>query len=374
MNPFQPSFGKNPPQLIGRELVLTNFIDGLDASAGDERRTTFFTGLRGMGKTVVLNNLAKRAKDKAWIVAEVSTSKTMLKDILDQIVDQTRTMVKYDKRDVTGFNFSIFGIGAGLSTSVQHLDGYGWRMQMTKILDELQKKQIGVLFTVDEVQSNSEELREFALAYQHFVREDRQVAVALAGLPFEVSDLLNNRVLTFLRRSNRVVLSNVTIDDVRLGLLRTIEDNSRTITPETLDKAALATDGYPYLIQLVGSRIWEVHPLEKEISDIDVEIGVPMALNKLYENIIEPMLNELSKKDLEFLQAMSCDEGSTDISDLVKRLNASQSYLSQYRKRLIDAKLIYSPTRGVVVYAIPYMRNYFLQNPYRVSDNCDQSQ
>ncbi|MDR0350525.1 MAG: ATP-binding protein, partial [Coriobacteriales bacterium] len=93
MNPFQPSFGKNPPQLIGRDAVLDDFIAGLDESAGDERRATFYTGLRGMGKTVLLNKIAERAQEGPWIVAEVSATSTMLDDIVDQVVEYTRELI-----------------------------------------------------------------------------------------------------------------------------------------------------------------------------------------------------------------------------------------------------------------------------------------
>jgi hypothetical protein len=358
MNPFSPTFGKNPPQLIGRSHILADFAESLDAASGDERRASFYTGLRGMGKTVLLNKIGEEARGKGWIVAEVSVTATMLNDILDQVIDQTRKIVKYKERDITGFDFSLFGIGIGVSGTVRNLDDYGWRMKMTKILEELQKKNIGVLFTVDEVWSDSEPLRELSTAYQHFVREDRPVAIAMAGLPYEVSDLLNDRALTFLRRANKVTLTSVGIDEVSYGLLHTIEKNGRVIGFGALKKAAEATYGYPYLIQLVGSRIWDVHDQQQEITDGDVEIGVTSAIRKLFENVISPMLNELSAKDIEFLKAMSADADQTAIADLTVRLNASQSYVSQYRKRLLDADLIFAPRRGVVAYAMPFMREY----------------
>jgi len=362
MNPFQPSFGKNPPQLIGRQAVIDDFAEGLDQGVGDERRATLYTGLRGMGKTVVLNQISARARDKGWIVAEVSASQTMLGDILDQVIEQTQQIVPFSKRDITGFNFSIFGIGAGVAGTIKTQETYGWRMQMSKMLDELAKKGIGVLVTIDEAHSGSPELRDFASAYQHFVREDRKVAVALAGLPFEVSDILNDKVLTFLRRANKVVLRNVDIEDVGMGLLKTIEDNGRTIGADALRTAAKATVGYPYLIQLVGSRIWGIHDGYKEITLNDVAIGIPLATAKLFDNVVDPMVKELSPKDLEVLRAMSVDEGPSSTGVLAKRLDVDTNYLSQYRRRLMDSGLIYSPTRGMVDYTIPFMQEYFAKD------------
>jgi type II secretory pathway predicted ATPase ExeA len=356
MNPFQPTFGKNPPAVIGRSDIIDDFIDGLAQDVGDERRATLFIGQRGMGKTVMLNQLAKRARRKKWVVADVTDSQTMLQDILDQLIDQ---MLKSSKHEVTGISLSAVGFGAGVSTQAKKQSATGWRMQVTKLLEELNNKGTGVLFTIDEVHGDSNELRQFATAYQHFVREDRKVAVAMAGLPFEISELLHDRILTFLRRASKVELTNVDIEQVELGMLETIETNGRAISPKALRNVAMQTDGYPYLIQLIGSCIWRVHPQNKTISDEDIQIGILQAYDKLFKNVVEPVLQELSGKDIAFLEAMSVDEEQSKLSDIQARLKASQSYISQYRKRLISADMVYAPKRGYVKYVIPQIGKYF---------------
>jgi type II secretory pathway predicted ATPase ExeA len=357
MNPFKPSFGKNPPQLIGRDDILANIKDALTSGADGEENASLVTGQRGMGKTVMLNALAKELRSAGWITVEVSNSDNMLTDIIDQIDDQVSGRKKHE---ITGMNLSVFGFGAGVQTAATK-SGTGWRMRVTKRLRELSKQQIGVLFTIDEVHSDSKTLKEFALSYQHFVREDHKVAVAMAGLPSEISDLLQDKVLTFLRRAYQIRLSNIDIPEVEIGLLATIEKNDRTIGPRELRAAAEATEGYPYLIQLVGAGIWKVHPETAAIAMDDVTIGVAAARRKLYDNIIRPVYRSLSKKDKEFLRAMAEIPAESNMRGIGEKMAVSENYLSNYRQRLIDADVIYAAGRGEVDFVIPYLRNYLLE-------------
>lgn len=356
MNPFQPTFGKNPPTLIGRDTIIDDFIASLHEDVGDERRATLFTGQRGMGKTVVLNALARRAKELGWIVAEVTSSPTMLEDMLDQIFDQAESRSKTTLR---GINLSLFGFGGGVTTATK-IRKVGWRMQITRVLEELQKRSTGVLFTIDEALASSEELKQFAVAYQHFVREDRMVAVAMAGLPHQISDLLQDKVLTFLRRSNRVRLEMIDEGKVYEGMLTTVTSHDRTIAATSLKKAVEATQGYPYLIQLVGSKIWSTHPNNREISLDDVQAGIPLAYAQLKKNVIEPVLDVLSDTDISLLRAMSKDIGASKTSELAKRLKVSSGYLAAYRARLLDADVVFSPKRGYLDFNIPFLREYLL--------------
>lgn len=78
----------------------------------------------------------------------------------------------------------------------------------------------------------------------------------MAGLPSAFSDLLNDDVLTCLRRATREDLRDVALDDVRETMAQTIADYGRTITDTALTAAAVATGGYPFMIQLVGYHCW----------------------------------------------------------------------------------------------------------------------
>lgn len=84
------------------------------------------------------------------------------------------------------------------------------------------------------------------------IPEDREFAVAMAGLPAAVSALLSDEVTTFLRRADKHVLADVDADEVEVALGETVAEAARSIEQEGLRKCAEATYGYPFLVQLVG--------------------------------------------------------------------------------------------------------------------------
>ena len=83
--------------------------------------------------------------------------------------------------------------------------------------------------------------------------------------------------------------------DIRDAMLMTIEQGCRRIAPRALDAAVQAVDGFPYMMQLVGFRVWAENPRSEEIAEIDVERGVRLARKEMVEGIVEYTYRELSK-------------------------------------------------------------------------------
>ena len=113
-------------------------------------------------------------------------------------------------RSLTGVTLPV--VGGGVTVSSRPAEVVQWREQVGRLLDVLEAGDTSLLITVDEVHKHARgELRDLAATLQHLVRGDRNVALAVAGLPAAVSDLLNDDVLTFLRRSNREELDDVAL-------------------------------------------------------------------------------------------------------------------------------------------------------------------
>ncbi|CAN5709135.1 hypothetical protein BH24ACT4_BH24ACT4_26370 [soil metagenome] len=148
--------------------------------------------------------------------------------------------------------------GATWQPQDAHLAAPGLRAQLTRVCDLLVEGGTGLLVTFDEVHHHQvAELRDLATAVQHLVREERAIAFVGAGLPSAVSAVLNDEVITFLRR------------------------------------AAEATGGYPFLIQLVGYHLWRRHPRDQTITVDDVEAGIIAARRRLGSLVHEPALADL---------------------------------------------------------------------------------
>ncbi|WPF66334.1 MULTISPECIES: hypothetical protein [unclassified Corynebacterium] len=123
-------------------------------------------------------------------------------------------------------------------------------------------------------------MRQLGALSQHLVREEYPFALILAGLPGAISNLLSDSVLTFLRCAERIELSNASLSDVRATLTDPIEASGKTITPEALELCATATEGYPFMIQLVGHNTWR-HATGPTIEASHAQHGIERARRRL---------------------------------------------------------------------------------------------
>jgi hypothetical protein len=357
-NPFHPAFGAPPPVLIGREDVLTDVRDGLLEGAGSEYRTNKVIGPRGVGKTVVLEAAANVARQEGWVVVNVTSSASMLEEMLDIALDRTKHLRETSKRPLTQVGVGPVSLGIAKPESPR---APGWRVQMEKILDELESHGTGIFFTVDEISTRYESLQEFGKRYQHFQREGRNVALLVAGLPLNVEDFQKLPDTTFIRRAIPHELSNVPIPAVRQALAQTFRDNRLDISLDALRYAADATEGYPFLVQLVGAQIWR-RADNGVVTLAEVKAGVDAARRRIGQTVHSSSMADLSPMAKTFLIKMAQDDGPSRMKDITERAGWSPEQSNVYRSRLITAGMIRPAKHGYVEFAFPYLREYLREH------------
>lgn len=358
-NPFTPSFGEIPAHLAGRKEIVEAIERALQSTQRRPDLTTVFSGARGTGKTTLLSLIASKAEQLGWISVCVTALPQMLTDIEVQLHRKARHLLS----GTSNPRITEIGVPQVLSVAIDSsgapLDN--WRSRMSDMLDELNEQGVGVLITVDEVDVELDEMVELTAVYQHFVRENRKVGLLMAGLPHNISSLLNNKSVSFLRRAQMAKLDRIPDYEVEIALEKTIVENGRTIAPHNLTTAVKAIDGFAFMMQLVGFRAWDVNPDTVEITDHDIERGVYLAKKELCSRILDATYYELSDTDIRFLAAMLEDEGDSRIADIAQRLNRSSSQVAQYRKRLIDAGVIGMRSRGVIGFDLPFFKEYLTE-------------
>lgn len=258
---------------------------------------------------------------------------------------------------LTGIEISAVGSVSFEQTSPKT----NWRYRISEMLDKLGEMNTGLLLTVDEIDPSLPEMIELAAVYQHFIREGSKVALLMAGLPHNVSALLNDKTVSFLRRAQRYKLGRIADFEVIAALRRTIRENGRIADEQGLEYAAASIGGFPFLMQLVGFRAWDENPGAEQVSFDDFSCGAAAARAELEERILDATLRELSSADVAFARAMLEDDGDSRVSDLADRLGWSAAQVGQYRRRLIDAGIIGERTRGVIGFDLPYFREYLAQ-------------
>ena len=360
-NPFTPTFGRIPFALAGRTELIDDVMGGLANQPGDPNRATLFYGPRGCGKTVLMRAIAREAAQQGWVCVSVTAQEGLCEEILEQTRFNTRHLLRErDGRQITSIQVGPLGIGCEPS----HPQG-NFRIQMTQIIEELGEQGIGLLITIDEVNPHCSDLIEFIATYQHFVSEERDVALLLAGLPGQVSDLLLDKQVSFIRRAFQRQLKPIDTVDVEHSLLETIVNAGGSIEPDALLRAARASQGYAYAIQLVGFYLWMYGAPDYRFAVADVDQAVNLMKDAMANSVIIPTLRELTPREIEYLDAMAPDDGPSQTSDIARRMGISMTNAANLRRCLIAFGAIREVRMGRVEFDIPLLRDFLLENVRR---------
>jgi hypothetical protein len=346
--------------MAGRESLMEEISAAFANGLGDPNLSTIISGARGSGKTAFISLMAQEAQSQGWISADVTAAPGMLEDILSQ-----STLAAANFLDAAGSR-KLKGVTIGQVIGIEWENRPpvvgNWRTQMTQILDQLAQQDVGLLITVDEVNVNLEEMKQLVRTYQHFIREGRKVGLLMAGLPFAVSSLLNDESVSFLRRARKHRLGRISDLEIRDALKLTIVEGGRDIEPAALDAAVEATEGFPYMMQLVGYRIWAESPQNAVITAKDAARGIKLAKQEMAEGILEYTFSDLSAGDKRFLAAMLQDEKESTLADIANRMNVKSNYASQYKRRLLEQGVIGETPFGTLRFDMPAFKEYLVDN------------
>ena len=356
---FQPTFGNRPDQYIGRDGVIEQFMRGLSEPVGSRNRCTLFLGQRGMGKTALLLELGDRASKAGYVVARVTAHEGMPSAIIEQFQLNGSQYFKDEKRKITGVSAGALGFSFGLTFSEAAERQYGFRAKMSLLCDKLAEKGKGALILIDEVRTSAA-MREVAASYQELVGDRKNIAIAMAGLPHAVSSVLNDSVLTFLNRAMKVELGLISTQLIRAYFERAFKSIGIDISDEILDRAALSTRGFPYLMQLIGYYVIQYTPKGTAVTDKIMDKVEKAAMRDMKDNVFKPILAPLSDNDKIFLKALAQCGGNATTSKLQAMLGKKGPAMQPYRKRLIEAGVIEAPRRGELMIAVPYLSEFMM--------------
>ena len=369
-NPFKPTAGKMPPILIGRQAVIDDFTDGLRNGAGAPGRLMLVTGQRGFGKTVVLTELGNVARKAGW----VEVAETASPGFVGRLVERLAATAHNGARITANPQLTVPMVGSLSLGSVEIGNTAAPSTLRDAINHRLKRmdKGHGILITLDEAQgADIDELVALGTAVQHVIRDQDAtglsdtdkwgVALVISALPSMVDDLLDQKVLTFLRRALREDLAEVPVPDVRNAYLKTVRENGAEISLEDAQMAAKASAGYPYMVQLVGYYMWQSADRKgaDTIETDDVRQGIEDAGMAFEEAVCAPAFDRLTEPQRRFVIAMAKDSPKPSaLVDVADRAGRSRGWAGKYRLSLIQEHVIRAEGRGLVGYAIPHFGPY----------------
>lgn len=359
INPFKPTAGAEPPILIGRDRVISDFQDALLEGTGAPGRLMRITGPRGSGKTVLLTELGDMARKRGWRVIDVTAGDHLLEDIISFASAGIAAKSAELQAD-----FGPIKAHASLASA----DGSAeLRKTLMRLASGLQKKGAGLLVTVDEIQDADEgDVRELAATVQHLIRERMDIAFLFAGLTTGVMDVLNGKALTFLRRAKPEELGAIPLDEVRQSMRQTMNDAGLAVEDDALDYLVPETEGYAYLIQLVGYCVFASarrHAQDARVVTLeDARQGVEEAFETFASSVQEAAVAGISERAMRYLLAMSRGGRNVRTAWIAEQMGLEPSLLTSTRRSLIQAQVIEAPSRGIVRFAIPHMAKFLQEN------------
>jgi len=354
-NPFNPAFGLKPEQFIGRDDITEEFIRSI-SSPNNPWRSTLIIGVRGSGKTAMLSDIQSKLNESNTIIVGATPDGDFLERILGQIYRQMPESIINKLPKMKTISISAV-VGVELGTEKD--DPYFTRTfeyQITEMLELIKKEKSNVVFLIDESQKHSSEIRTFISTYQQLIVNGFPVSLVMAGLPEVITDVLNDDVLTFLRRANRVELENINITLVKAAYNNVFKRSNLKINEAIIDDAAHSTQGFPYLIQLIGYYLWE--NITKPFDGDAFDQTLIESKARLFKNVHQLVFDNLSNMERDFVFSMIQDIGESKIKDILNRLGKDKNYITQYRTRLITKGVVKASGHGKLVFTFPYMREF----------------
>lgn len=381
LNPFRPGSGLLPPALTGRGQQIEAF--NLLIARSTRRiydRGIMLSGLRGVGKTVLLNHLAGTADQNGWLSIEmearppITGNETMVQRFAHEL---ERGLARYSrkyqlkadvidpiKRLAAAFTASVSLGGAKLeykpTTSRIEFD---LEELIETVCQVLAKKGAALGIFIDEAQDLDRSLLEMLLAVQHRATQ-RQWPFYLigAGLPNLPSILADTRSYAE-RQFSYFTIGALTPDDSADALRRPVQESGAEFTAEALDILVSASNGYPYFLQVYGSEVWNTAPARIFTPD-DAFDAVDVGRRALDDGFFPSRWDRATERERAYLRAIAeTGEDQPRTASVAAGLGVTLRGASGLRDSTIAKGLVWAPEHGRIAFSVPGMADFIRRQP-----------
>lgn len=384
-NPYTPNAGAKPQAIVGRDDQLESFDLLLRRlKLGRTEQSMIITGLRGVGKTVLLGQFRSKALAEGWVVLELEVSKhddqrfrldigSRLRTALLELSPKARWNHRFDHAAAVlrSFTLSVDQSGA-LSLGMNALspaEGFADHGDLTLDLTDLfvavgeaaQSVDRGVVLLFDEIQFLTKKQLEALIAALHkVVQRELPVTLVGAGLP-QIAELAGDAKSYAERLFKFPEIGELSDQDARRALSEPAESEGVHFSEAALDRAVRVTGGYPYFIQELGYAVWR----EAEgalITAPDVEQTIPIYESKLDASFFRVRLDRATELQRAYLRAMaSLGPQPQKAADVAAVLNRQSTQLGPTRAELINMGLLYTPEHGFAAFTVPHFDQFLLR-------------
>jgi hypothetical protein len=386
-NPYAPGAGQRPPELAGRDRELQQFEVTLErVAAGRPDRSMVLSGLRGVGKTVLLNALRSQAVNRAWGTGKIEARPDQ--SVRLPVAQAVHTAVRelgHRHRDPEAVDRVAAVLKAfALRTEQKDRRGSPWRppidvtatkgradsgdleLDLLELFSDVAALagdlNVGVALFIDEMQDvATTELAALCGACHEISQQGAPLIVVGAGLPHLPVALAASK--SYAERLFRyVVVDRLPRPMAERAWTLPAATEEVTFEPDALEALYEVTDGYPYFVQAYGKVTWDV-AVASPVRRQDVEQAAPEAEAELAVGFFGARYDRATPAERDYMLAMadlgeSAADRAVSTAEIARHLGRRPQSLSPARDGLIKKGLVYSGERGSVAFTVPHFGKF----------------
>jgi AAA+ ATPase superfamily predicted ATPase len=372
-NPFAPGAGSQPPDLAGREEVINQSLIGLKRiKKCRHERSLILLGLRGTGKTVLLNKFEEIAIENDLLTSFIEAPEdesfpqviypkihqilrklSMLESAKAKVHSGLKALKAFSK----SFKVEIGDASISLDPDSGVADSGILEFDLTdlflKVGEAAKAANLAWALFIDEVQYLKEaELASLISAIHRVNQKSLPIIFYGAGLP-QIAALSGDAKSYAERLFHFPRIGPLDRVSAMKAIKQPLENENVAITDDALQEVYLNTEGYPYFLQEWGYQCWN----EAQQSPIDIKIvkkAGAKALNRLDQGFFSVRYDRLTPKEKDYIHAMAnLGKGPYKSLDVAAQLKESQKKLGPRRSQIIKKGMVYSPEFGNLDFTVP---------------------
>jgi len=382
-NPFVPGAGTSPPELAGREDLLEKAAITLARiRLGRPSKSFMLVGLRGVGKTVLLNRIEELAEREGYraLMIEAHENKSLAAlllpplrqlllalDRIELVNEQVKRGLRILKSFASAVKFNVgeFEVGLDIDPERGAADSGDLEADLPELLlaiaQAAQARSTAVALIIDEVQYlKQKELSALIMAIHKIAQRNLPLVLIGAGLPQLVA-LAGDSKSYAERLFDYPKMDALSDADSREAIEEPAGREGVTFEPAALTKIVELTKGYPYFLQEWGYHIWNIAE-KSPITPALVDAASKFAIDRLDESFFRVRFDRSTPREKDYLYAMAkLGTGAHRSGDIAEVLGVAVQSIAPVRSSLIKKGMVYSPAHGDTAFTVPLFDEFLLR-------------
>ncbi len=374
-NPYSPGAGSPPPELAGRDKLREQVrIAIMRIRRGNSAKSVLMVGLRGVGKTVLLERMRSDAEESGAYTLRIEAPESrslpallapQLRLVLLRLsrVEAAKDLAQRGLRALAGFakalklKYSDLEVGLDFEPEPGLADNGNLEDDLTALLEEVglaaRNANTAVVLFIDEIQYlENDQFAALISALHRCAQSQLPLTVVGAGLP-QLRGLAGNAKSYAERLFNFPMIGPLAPAEAELAIVKPAHDEGVDYTPEAVAQILSATRGYPYFLQEWGKHAWDVAP-QSPITLTDTLAASVEAVAALDESFFRVRFDRLTPTEKKYLRAMAeLGPGPHRSGEIAQTLSKGANSLGPVRQTLITKGMIWSPSHGDTAFTVP---------------------